>query len=47
MAAQSLESWSLTDAGRVAFEVVDANLGWLGPARPLIAVPIRLGRRGS
>jgi hypothetical protein len=47
MAAQSLESWTFADAGRAAFEVVDANLGWLGQARPLIAVPIRLGRRGS
>jgi hypothetical protein len=46
MAAQSLDSWSLAEAGRTALEVVDANLGWLGQARPLIAVPIRLGRAG-
>ena len=39
MAAQSLDSWSLG-------EVVEANLGWLGQARPLIAVPIKLGKPG-
>ena len=39
MAAQSLDSWSLA-------EVVETNLGWLGQARPLIAVPIKLGKPG-
>ena len=47
MAAQSLESWSLADAGRIALEAVDANLGWLGPARPLLAAPIKLARPGA
>jgi hypothetical protein len=42
MAAQSLETWSIADAGHAAAEVVDAQLAWLGYARPLIAVPIRL-----
>jgi hypothetical protein len=42
MATQSLESWSIADAGHAAAEVVDAQLAWLGYARPLIAVPIRL-----
>jgi len=46
MAAQSLDSWSLAEAGRTVLEVVDANLGWLGQARPLIAVPIKLGKAG-
>jgi hypothetical protein len=44
MAAQSLDSWSLAEAGRSVLEIVDANLGWLGQARPLIAVPIKLGK---
>lgn len=46
MAAQSLDAWSLAEAGRTVLETVDANLGWLGQARPLIAVPIKLGRAG-
>jgi hypothetical protein len=47
MAAQSLESWSVADAGRAVTEVVDANLAWLTHARPLIAAPIRLTRTTS
>jgi hypothetical protein len=44
MATQSLETWSIADAGRVAAELVDENLAWLSHARPLIAVPIKLGK---
>ena len=47
MAAQSLESWSVADAGRAVAEVVDANLAWLTHARPLIAAPIRFTRTTS
>ena len=44
MATQSLETWSIADAGRVAAELVDENLAWLTHARPLIAAPIKLGK---
>jgi hypothetical protein len=47
MAAQSLESWSLVDAGRIALEALDANVGWLGMARPLLLAPIKPGKSGS
>jgi hypothetical protein len=47
MVAQSLESWSVADAGRAMAEVADANLAWLSHARPLIAAPIRLTRTTS
>jgi hypothetical protein len=47
MPAQSLESWSVADAGRAVAEVVDANFAWLTHARPLIAAPIRLTRTTS
>jgi hypothetical protein len=47
MAAQSLETWSLADAGRAAAELLDENLAWLTQARPLIAVPIKLGKPTS
>jgi hypothetical protein len=47
MAAQSLEAWSVADAGRAVAEVVDGNLAWLTHARPLIAAPIRLTRTTS
>ncbi len=47
MAAQSLESWSLAEAGRIALEAADANLGWLGQTRPLLLAPIKLGRSGA
>ena len=47
MAAQSLETWSLADAGRAAAELLDDNLAWLTQARPLIAVPIKLGKPTS
>jgi hypothetical protein len=47
MAAQSLESWSVADAGRIALEAVDANLGWLTSARPLLVAPIKLGKPGA
>jgi hypothetical protein len=41
MEAQSLEAWSIAEAGRAAVEVLDANLAWLSHARPLITVPIK------
>jgi hypothetical protein len=44
MTAQSLESWSLADAGRALAEVLDANVSWPTYARPLITVPIKLTR---
>lgn len=47
MAAQSLEAWSIADAGRVLAGVLDANRAWLSQARPLITVPIKLGRPPS
>jgi hypothetical protein len=47
MATQSLETWSIADAGRVAAELVDENLAWLTHARPLIAAPINLGKSSS
>jgi hypothetical protein len=47
MAAQSLEAWSIADAGRAVAEIVDGNLAWLTHARPLIAAPIRLTRTTS
>jgi hypothetical protein len=47
MATQSLEAWSIADAGRAVAEVADANLAWLGHARPLIVAPIKLTRTTS
>jgi hypothetical protein len=47
MTAQSLETWSIADAGHAAAEVVDAHLAWLGYARPLIAAPIKLTKPTS
>jgi hypothetical protein len=47
MAAQSLESWSVADAGRAVAEVIDANVAWLTHDRSLIAAPIRLTRTTS
>lgn len=44
MAAQSLESWSIADAGRAVVEFLDANVAWLSHARPLITVPIKFTR---
>lgn len=44
MAAQCLESWSVADAGRAVAEVLDEHSAWLGYARPLIAVPIKLSK---
>lgn len=44
MATQSLESWSIADAGRAVGEVLETN-AWLTHARPLITVPIRLTRQ--
>ncbi|MGH6920332.1 MAG: hypothetical protein ACREJ0_21825 [Geminicoccaceae bacterium] len=44
MATQSLESWSIADAGRAVVEVLETN-AWLTHARPLITVPIRLTRQ--
>lgn len=47
MVAQSLEPWSVAEAGRALGEVLDANIGWLPQARPLLTVPIRIGRSDS
>jgi hypothetical protein len=44
MAAQSLESWSIADAGRALAEVLEANVSWPTHARSLITVPIKLTR---
>ena len=42
MAAQSLESWTIADAGRAVVEVLDAHAAWLSHARPLVTVPIKI-----
>ena len=47
MAEQSLESWSVADAGRVVVEVLDAHAAWLTHARPLITVPIKIDKTTS
>jgi hypothetical protein len=47
MTTQSLEPWSIAEAGRALGEVLDANVGWLPQARPLLTAPIRLGRSDS
>jgi hypothetical protein len=44
MAAQSLESWSIADAGRALAEVLEANVSWPTQARSLITAPIKLTR---
>lgn len=44
MAAQSLEAWSIADVRRAVREFLDESLGWLTHARPLITVPIKLGK---
>jgi hypothetical protein len=41
MAAQSLESWTIADAGRAVVEVLDAHAAWLSQTRPL-TVPIKI-----
>jgi hypothetical protein len=47
MAAQSLESWSIADAGTAVAQVVDANFAWFAHARPLMTVPIKLAKPDS
>jgi hypothetical protein len=47
MAAQSLESWSIAEAGRAVVEVLDAHAAWLGHARPLITAPIKISKTTS
>jgi hypothetical protein len=44
MATQSLESWTIGDAGRAVVEVLDAHAAWLGHSRPLITVPIKIAK---
>ena len=47
MAEQSLESWSIADAGRVVVEALDAHAAWLSHVRPLITVPIKIDKTTS
>ena len=47
MAEQSLESWSIADAGRVVVEALDAHAAWLGHVRPLVTVPIKIDKTTS
>jgi hypothetical protein len=47
MAEQSLESWSVADAGRVVVEALDAHAAWLSHVRPLITVPIKIDKTTS
>ena len=47
MAAQSLEAWSIADVRRAVLKFLDESLGWLTHARPLITVPIKLGKPTS
>ena len=47
MPAQSLETWSVADAGRAVVEVLDAHAAWLSHARPLITVPIKITKTTS
>jgi hypothetical protein len=44
MAAQSLESWSIADAGRVVVETLDAHVAWLSHVRPLVTLPIKIDK---
>jgi len=44
MAAQSLESWSIADAGRVVVETLDAHVAWLSHVRPLATLPIKIDK---
>ena len=47
MAEQSLESWSVADAGRVVVEALDAHAAWLSHVRPLMTVPIKIDKTTS
>ena len=47
MAEQSLESWSVADAGRVVVEALDAHAAWLSHVRPLVTVPIKIDKTTS
>jgi hypothetical protein len=44
MAAQSLESWSIADAGRVVVETLDSHVAWLSHVRPLATLPIKIDK---